>query len=85
MNIDVEKLHTTKLGAERINRNLALPVNVDVIDWCRSKTEQADEIVRKGKNWYVSVGDVIITINAYSHTIITAHKCKRDFREENAE
>ena len=33
-------------------------------------------IIRKGKNWYVSIDDIIITVNAYSYTIITAHKEK---------
>ncbi|MGI5090612.1 DUF3781 domain-containing protein [Treponema sp. OMZ 305] len=33
-------------------------------------------MIKKVKNWYVSIDDVIITINAYSYTIITAHKQK---------
>ena len=30
-------------------------------------------ITRKGKNWYCELKNIIITINAYSYTIITAH------------
>lgn len=33
-------------------------------------------IIKKGKNWYVSIDDIMITGNAYSYTIITAHKQK---------
>jgi hypothetical protein len=40
----------------------------------------ADAIVRKGKNWYVSRDDFTLTINAHSHTIITAHKTKKGGR-----
>ncbi len=31
---------------------------------------------RKGKNWYVDADNCVITVNAYSFTIITAHKKK---------
>ena len=39
-------------------------------------TFDKNSIIRKGKNWYVSIDDIIITVNAYSYTIITAHKQK---------
>ncbi len=34
-------------------------------------------ITRNGKNWYINIDACIITVNAYSYTIITAHKEKR--------
>ena len=68
----LDKLHTTELGVERIKRNLNLNTT-EVVEWCREKIQTADNIIRKGKNWYVSVDNAIITINAYSFTIITAH------------
>lgn len=73
---NLEKLHTTELGVVRIKRNLSLDTD-DVVEWCRSiiNSEHAD-ISRKGKNWYVKAGSCIITVNAYSYTIITAHKDK---------
>jgi len=33
-------------------------------------------IAREGKNWYATVDGQIFTVNAYSYTIITAHRCK---------
>lgn len=79
MNIDLIKnldhLHTTDLGVERIRKNLRLEC-CDLISWCKDKVICADSIIRKGKNWYVHVDDCILTINAYSFTIITAHKVK---------
>jgi len=73
---NLNKIHTTKLGIERIKRNLYLDVD-DVVYWCKQKVQDKNSvIIRKGKNWYVSVDDCIITINAYSYTIITAHKSK---------
>ena len=72
---NLDKIHTTELGVERIRKNLGLDTE-DVVKWCKEKTEKADDIFRKGKNWYVHVDDCIITINAYSFTIITAHKQK---------
>ncbi|NJA51601.1 DUF3781 domain-containing protein, partial [Clostridioides difficile] len=50
----------------------------DVVNWCKTKIESPNAIInRKGKNWYISVYDCIITVNAHSYTIITAHKEKK--------
>lgn len=69
---NLDRIHTTELGALRIKRNLALEAD-DVVGWCKKKIENANSIIRQGKNWYVHTGDVIITVNAHSFTIITAH------------
>lgn len=75
--LNLDKLHTTDLGIERIKRNLCLDVD-DVVRWCREKIEEPGSIIiRKGKNWYIDTTDCKITVNAHSYTIITAHKlCK---------
>jgi intein-encoded DNA endonuclease-like protein len=70
---NINNIHTTPLGIIRIRKNLKLETD-DVVSWCKRKTKNADNIIRKGKNWYVYVGDSVITINAHSYTIITAHK-----------
>ena len=69
---NIDKIHTTERGLERIKRNLDLKTD-DVVNWCKKQIKQADEIIRKGKNWYVYAGNSVITVNAHSHTIITAH------------
>lgn len=74
---NLDKLHTTELGIVRIKRNLSLNTD-DVIEWCKNKINSADAvIIRNGKNWYANVDNCIITVNAYSYTIITAHKEKK--------
>lgn len=70
---NIDKIHTTELGIVRIKRNLSLETN-DVVNWCKQQIQRADSIERKGKNWYVFIENAIITVNAYSYTIITAHK-----------
>lgn len=35
------------------------------------------EIVRRGKNWYITADDVIITVNANLLTLQTAHPVKK--------
>lgn len=73
---NINKLHTTELGADRIKRNLSLDTD-KVVDWCKVKIESPHAVIaRNGKNWYVNVDGCIITVNAYSYTIITAHKEK---------
>ena len=73
---NIEKLHTTTMGVERIRRNLSLGEDVkDVVTFCRGKIlDNKAVITRQGKNWYVKIDGRIITVNAYSYTIITAHK-----------
>ncbi len=71
---NLDKLHTTELGAERIKRNLDLNSD-DVVKLCRNKIEEASAVIsRKGKNWYIEIDGCKITVNAYSYTIITAHR-----------
>lgn len=67
-------LHTTELGAERIRRNLSLDAGDDGVCWCRERIwDPAAEVRKRGKNFYVQVGDCEITVHAQSGTIITAH------------
>ena len=73
---NMDKVHTTEMGITRIKRNLALDTD-EVVEWCKEKIQsEAAMITRNGKNWYVSIEGCIITVNAYSYTIITAHKMK---------
>ena len=73
---NMDKVHTTEMGITRIKRNLALDTD-EVVEWCKEKIQsEAAVITRNGKNWYVSIEGCIITVNAYSYTIITAHKMK---------
>ncbi len=74
---NLTKLHTTDLGIFRIKRNLSLDSSVDVVEWCREKIlSNRDSISRNGKNYYISADNCVITVNAHSFTIITAHKIK---------
>lgn len=72
----LDKLHTTDLGIVRIKKNLTIGTD-DVVAWCKEKINLPHAIINKrGKNWYVNVDGFIITINAHSYTIITAHQKK---------
>ena len=73
--INIDKMHTTKLGIERIKKNLN--IKHDVIKYCQNIILNPNSIIyKKGKNWYCKLDNIIITINSYSYTIITAHKYK---------
>lgn len=69
---NLDKLHTTELGIQRVRKNLGLDAK-DVVLWCRQQVENPQSISRVGKNWYVRGDGFIITVNAHSYTIITAH------------
>ena len=72
---NIEKLHTTPMGVDRIRRNLQIGHDVkDVVVWCRQEILDTNaEFIHQGKNWYVKIDGCVITVNAYSYTIITAH------------
>ncbi len=73
---NIDKLHTTEMGVERIKRNLGL-TDANAVAWCRSKIMNKNAVInRQGKNWYVRIDGCVITVNASSYTIITAHKEK---------
>lgn len=73
---NLDKLHTTALGALRITKNLSL-ADVDPVQWCKDFiASPTAEITRQGKNFYITDQSCTITVNAHSYTIITAHKNK---------
>lgn len=73
---NVDKIHTTQMGIDRIKRNLKLST-VDVVEYCKDLIINKNcYIYRKGKNWYCEIDSVKLTINSYSYTIITAHIIK---------
>lgn len=70
---NIDKIHTTKLGIERIKRNLKLNTN-NIVEYCKEKIiDKNTKITKKGKNYYCEIDNIVITINSYSYTIITAH------------
>ncbi len=72
--LNLDKIHTTDLGVDRIKKNLCLDTN-DVVKYCIHKILNRDCIIyQEGKNWYCETDSIKITINASSYTIITAHK-----------
>ena len=73
---NIDKVHTTEMGIDRIKKNLKLDTD-DVVEYCKNKVlDKKSLIYRKGENWYIENGAIKITINATSYTIITAHIIK---------
>lgn len=70
---NIDKIHTTGMGIDRIKKNLQSDIN-DVVEYCKSKISEKDcNIYKQGKNWYCEIDNIRITINSSSYTIITAH------------
>ena len=70
---NINKVHTTEMGINRIIKNLKLNTN-DVVEYCKNKVlDKNCNMYKQGKNWYCEIENIIITINSYSYTIITAH------------
>lgn len=76
---NLHMLHTTELGAVRIRRNLGLD-DRDVVAWCAQQIKNAEKLEHKGKNWYAYTAGAVITVNAHSFMVITAHRIKNTDR-----
>lgn len=71
---NINKIHTTIMGTNRIKRNLSLSQN-EVVEYCKKIIQNKNtHVYRQGKNWYCMLNDIILTINVSSYTIITAKK-----------
>lgn len=73
---NVNKIHTTKMGIDRIKNNLNIE-SENVIEYCKRLVLNDKCLIYKlGKNWYCEINHIRLTINANSFTIITAHTMK---------
>ena len=63
--LNIDKVHTTKMGIDRIKRNLKLDTN-DVVEFCKNKVlDKNCCIYKQGKNWYCEIDDIKITIEFF--------------------
>ena len=58
---NIDKLHTTEIGIDRIKRNLKINTE-NVVKYCKEKIlDNNCNIYKQGKNWYCEVDNIIIT------------------------
>ena len=80
----IDLVHTTKLGEERIKKNLK--IRGDVVFFVKKMILNKESIITKvGKNYYVDVNNIIITINSYNYCIITAKRIKTNYIKKSLE
>lgn len=73
---NLDKIHTTLMGYERIRKNLN--IDVEVVRYCIDKIcDKNCNVIKKGKNCYCIIDDLVITINSSSFTIVTSHILKK--------
>ena len=71
---NLDQIHTTPMGVDRIRRNLKLADN-EAVEFCKSKiSDTRCDISKQGKNFYCKIDGIVITVNSFSYTIITAHQ-----------
>ena len=71
----LDRLSTTEMGLQRLQRNLGRQESEDIVAYCRELIlHPGCRVSRRGKNWYCEISGVRITIHAGSCTIITAHR-----------
>lgn len=78
---NIDKIHTTDMGIIRIKKNLNLE-STNVVDYLKDLIMKSNNIYLLGKNYYCEIDNIVITINKYSYTIITAHR--KDYYEKRS-
>ena len=74
---NLDKLHTTELGAQRIRKNMQTD-STDIVSLCKSYIAMPNaKFQLVGKNWYVEANNFIFTVNAHSYTIITVKRADK--------
>lgn len=71
---NINKIHTTELGEERLIRNLGLKNTNPVAFAKKFILKEKTHVYRRGKNFYCELSGVRLTINAITYTIITGHR-----------
>ncbi len=62
--LNIDKVHTTEMGVDRIKKNLKLNT-YDVVLYCKNKIlDKNCNIYKQGKNWYCEIDNIKITINS---------------------
>ena len=70
---NIDKIHTTEMGIDRIKRNLKIDT-ADVVEYCKNKVlDKNCNIYKQGKNWYCEVENIKITINSYRQYVMTSN------------
>ena len=73
---NIDKIHTTEMGIDRIKKNLKLNTD-DVVEFCKNKIlDKNCNIYKQGKNWYCEIDNIKITIKSYSYKIMKEHLIK---------
>lgn len=73
----VPNLKSNYLTDDKIRNFIGLDIP-DVVEWCKERILMPEaNIERRGKNWYITVDDVVITVNANLLTLQTAHPLKK--------
>lgn len=68
----INSIHTTKLGEERIKKNLG--ITGDPVDYLKKLLlNEETMVIKKGKNYYVRIKNIQLTINSFNYCVITAH------------
>ena len=61
---NIDKIHSTPMGIERIRKNLGLD-SPDAARYCKSKISDKNcNIYKQGKNWYCETENIRITVNS---------------------
>ena len=66
---NIDKIHTTKMGIDRIKKNLKLDIS-NIVEYCKNKVLDSNcHIYKQGKNWYCEIDNIKIT-QSYSAFLI---------------
>ena len=74
---NIDKINISEISEQVIRDNLKIDPDDRVIDYCRQKlTDESCSISRMGSNWFCIIGNIVILVNIFDYSILTAHVLK---------
>lgn len=71
---NLDKINVSEISEQLIRDNLHLDPDDKVVDYCREKlADESCNIRKMGSNWFCMIGNIVIPVNIFDYSIITAH------------
>ena len=71
---NLDKINVSEISEQVIRVNLHLDRDDNVVDYCKKKlTNKNCSISKLGSNWFCRIDNIVIPVNIFDYSILTAH------------
>ncbi len=74
---NLDKINVSQISEQVIRGNLHIDPEDNVIDYCRKKLVSENcSISRLGSSWFCRIDNIVIPVNMFDYSILTAHELR---------